>query len=264
MRTLYCLAFVTVVAACGGGGGGSSGPLSRHFDEMFVSGIPVDRRPEMVQAQADWQRARFEASHADTELHDAEVQLQLAKNEVKGAKLKEDSARVEKKSADASADTNKINDAMRALRAAEKFRKAGEVRVKYLEAYRDFLKAELVATQENQYWREAQFELAKAKVAKANNIAPNGFKFDDYARQEQERAHRASASRDKAGRAKQHALDGRSKWLQLQGEADTMIGVRNQLPDPMAPAPVQGNDLTRGAGGVTIGNGTGSGSASPQ
>jgi hypothetical protein len=268
MREIYCFALVAALVACGGGGGGvsSSGPLSRRFDDMYVAGVPMDQKAAMLQSQNDWSRARMEAAKADSDLHDADLQLQLAKNEVKGAKLKEDSARAEKKSADASADTNKINEAMRAYRAAEKFRQAGEVRVKYLEAYREYMKQEASAGLENQYWREAQYELAKAKVAKANSIAPKGFSYDDFTRQEQERSHRAASSRDKAGKQKQKALEHRSKWIKLQGEADTMIGVKNQLPDPMAPKPVTGTDMTRGAGGITIGNGngTGSGSSTPQ
>jgi len=218
----------------------------------------------MQQARNAWQNARMENAHAESDLSAAGLQLQLAKNEVKGAKLKEDSARAEKKAADASADQNKINQAMRTMRASEKFRKAGEVRVKYLEAYRNYLRAFVRSTEDNMYWREAQYELAKARLAKAHNIAPKGFTYDDYVRQEQDRGQKSGAARDRAGKEKQKALDGRNQWLKIQGEADTMIGVRNQLPDPMAPKPVQGTDLTRGAGGITIGNGAGSGSAAPQ
>jgi hypothetical protein len=262
---MLCLALVSAAVACGGGGGGgSSGPLSRHFDDTFIGGVEMNQKTEMMTASNDWSNAKFERSKVDADLSAAGLQLELAKNEVKGAKLKEDSARAEKKSADSSADQNKMNEAMRALRASEKFRKAGEVRVKYLEAYRNFLRASLRAADDNAYWHEAEFELHKAKVARANNIAPKGFTFDEYVRQEADRRTRAANAKDKAIKERQRAFEARNKWLQLQAEADTMIGVKNQLPDPMAPKPVQGNDLTRGAGGIQIGNGTGSGSASPQ
>jgi hypothetical protein len=258
------LALICAAVACGGGGGGSSGPLSRRFDDGFIGGVEMNQKTEMMTASNSWSEAKFERSKVDADLTAAELQLKVAKNEAKGAKLKEDSARAARKSADASADQNKINEAMRQLRAAEKFRKAGELRVKYLEAYKNYLKAELRAADDNAYWYEAQFEVQKAKIAKANNIAPKGFSYDDYTRQESDRRSRAANAKAKAAREKQRAYDARNKWLQMQSEADTMIGVKNQLTDPMAPKPIQGSDMTRGAGGITIGNGTESGSASPQ
>ena len=262
MRTLLCLGFLAGLVACGGGGGMSSGgPLSRHFDDGFIGGVDMNQKAEMQLAFNDYSAAKFERAKVQSDLNAADLQLQLAKNEVKGAKLKEDSARSTKKNAEQSADQNRVNDAMRQLRAAEKFRKAAEVRVKYLERYRDYMRIELVAHDDTVFWKESRYELAKAKLAKANNIAPKGFMYDDYARQEQDRAHRASQSKDKAAREKQRALDARTQWLQIQGEADTMIGVKNQLPDPMAPTPVTGTDMTKGAGGITIGNGAGSGSS---
>jgi hypothetical protein len=265
MRTLVCLAFISALAACGGGGGGSSsGPLSRHFDDGFIGGVDMGQKAQMQTAFNDYSAAKFARAKVQSDLADADLQLQLAKNEVKGAKLKEDSARAEKKSADQTADQNKINDAMRALRASEKFRKAGEVRVKYLERYRDYMRAELTAADDQAYWKESVFELEKAKLAKANNIAPKGFTYDDYVRQEQERSHRAGQSRDRSGKEKQRALAARNEWLTVQGEADTMIGTKNQLPDPMAPKPVQGTDMTKGAGGITIGTDAGSETTPPQ
>lgn len=258
------MGLLATLAACGGGGESSSGPLSRHFDDGFIGGVDMSQKAEMQVAFNEYSAAKFERAKVQSDLNAGELQLDLAKNEVKGAKLKEDSARVEKKSADQSADQNKINEAMRQMRAAEKFRKAGEVRVKYLERYRDYMRAELRAHDDHVYWKEAVFELAKAKIAKANNIAPKGFQYDDYQRQEQERTRKAVSSRDKAGKEKQRALGARNDWLQIQSEADTMIGVKNQLPDPMAPKPVQGTDMTKGAGGITIGNGAGSGTTPSQ
>jgi hypothetical protein len=257
MRTILRLALLvsaTAFAACGGGGDPPPQPLARHIDNTPIAIVPLDQKQQMIAAQNDWSVAKYEKAKAEADYNEATLGLQLAKNEVKGAKLKEDSARAEKKSADASADQNRVNQAMRQLRAAEKFRVAHEVRVKYFDAYRKYLEKKVRHATENMYWREALFELAKAKVARANNIAPKGFSYDDYARQEQDRQGRVQRSRDKSEREKGKALEARQKWLSAQGEADTMIGVKNQLPDPMAPAPVQGNDMTKGAGGITIGN----------
>ena len=270
MSTILRLALVvaaTAFAACGGAGDPPPKPLARHFDDTPIAIVPLDQKQQMIGAQNDWSVAKYEKAKAEADFNEATLGLQLAKNEVKGAKLKEDSARAEKKSADASADQNRVNQAMRQLRAAEKFRVAHEVRVKYFDAYRKYLEKKVRHATENMYWREALFELAKAKVARANNIAPKGFSYDDYARQEQDRQGRVQRSRDKSEREKGKALEARQKWLSAQGEADTMIGVKNQLPDPMAPAPVQGDDMTKGAGGITIGNegqGAGAGSAQPQ
>jgi hypothetical protein len=237
MRTLTLLALAvaltTTSAGCGGGGGGSSGPLSRRFDDMYVASVAMDQKAEMLAAQNDWSRARMEADQSDSDLREAGTFIQVAKNDEKGAKLKEDSAKAEKKQAETSGDTNKINEAMRSQRAAEKARQAAQARVKYLEAYREFLQAQLKARQEHALWREAQYELAKAKVARNNNISPKGFVYEDYVKQEQNKSSKASSARGKVDSARGKATDRRNAWTRVQDEADTMNGSKNTHPDPL-------------------------------
>ena len=77
--------------------------------------------------------------------------------------------------------------------------------MKYFEAYRDYLKRYWRYTQENMYWREAQYELAKAQLAKKNNIAPKGVDYDDFPKQERRRASKRAQSREAEARSREAA-----------------------------------------------------------
>src|SRR6185503_12846053 len=113
------------------------------------------------------------------------------------SKLAVDSAISAKKSAEQSADMNRMNNAQKDLRAAEDSQKAAQARVKYFEAYRAYLKRYHRYTQENMYWREAQYESAKATLAKANNIQPKGVNYEDFPKQLTDREKRSAKSKEK-------------------------------------------------------------------
>lgn len=225
---------LAVVAACGGSSDSAPKPLSRHFDDMYIAQIPLDQKQAVVQAQNDYSVAKMERAKAEADLSEANAGVEIAKNDRKSANNSVDSAVTNKKQAEATGDQNRINDASRQLRAAELAKKAAEKRVKYMEVYRDWLKQHARYTEENMYWREAQFEVAKADVAQKNNISPKDFKFAEYPKQVEERQGRVGKAKDRAEDHRKKASEARQEWLKQQGEADEANGRTSDLPDPMA------------------------------
>src|ERR1041384_4411269 len=114
---------IAVLAAAGGGCGGSSdsppGPLAKHFDDMYIATIPPAQKPTVVQTQQDWSVARMENAKAEADLAESATQLSIAQNDQKRARLAVDSAVAAKNAADASADTNRINQSAKDMHTAE-------------------------------------------------------------------------------------------------------------------------------------------------
>ena len=233
-RKIICLGFV--LAACGGSSDSPPGPLAKHFDDMYIARIPLEQKQSVVQTNNDYSVAKMEAATAQAQYEECDSQLHQATNDEKAAKLEVDSAVSAKKSADASADTNRINPAVKDLHTAEDLDKAAQARVKYLQDYRNYMKTYWRYTQENQYWREAQFEQAKAQIAKQNSIAPKGVNFDDFPKQVDSRGKRTDSAKQRAQNAKQHVMSTRDNWMKIQHTADTESGKQTALWDPMATA----------------------------
>lgn len=239
MRALSKIFAISLLAsAIAGAGCGSSdsapGPLSKHFDDMYIAAIPLDQKQSVVTSQNDWSLAKMQNAKADADVNEAQTQLEIVRNDQKAANLGVDSAKSQKKSADASADTARMNQAAKELHAAEGLAKAAAERVRYYEAYLGYLKAVQRHAQENMYWREAQYEQAKAQVGQKGGIAPKGVSFDDFAKQEHDRGKRESSSRDRVNDAKEHAQSARDAWRRAQESADRDNGHETNLPDPMA------------------------------
>jgi hypothetical protein len=229
------LAVVGQLASCGGGSDSPPGPLSKHFDDMYIAAIPLDQKQSVVQSQNDWSLAKMENAKAEADFNDATTQLEIARNQQKAAKLGVDSAVSGKKAAEASADTRRMNDATRDLHTAEDVAKAADARVKYIDAYRTYLQRRLRHAQEAMYWREAQYELAKAQLGQKNNIAPKGVEYGAFPSQEQERQKRAASAKDRLESEKQHVMSVRDSWLKAQETADREAGRSMNLSDPMSP-----------------------------
>lgn len=240
LSKIFAIGVVVLLASACGGGGSSPKPLQHKFDEMHIAQFSLEQKASIVKAQNDWQVARMENAQAEAQLGEVENQLSVVKNEQKAAKLVVDSAVSNKKAAEKSADTNRINATTQELRTAELLLRAAEARTKYFEAYRAYAKAQAVYTAENMYWREAQFEIAKSQLAQQNNIAPKGVQYDWYPKQEAERAKRTSAARDKTESARGKAQSAREAWLKAQQQGDQASGKPTSLPDPMAPAATPG------------------------
>jgi hypothetical protein len=231
--TIAVLASALALGACGGSQDAPPGPLAQHFDDMYIAAIPLDQKQPVVQSQNDWSLAKMENAKAEADLNESTTQLTVVRNDQKATKLAVDSAVSNKKSADASADTNRINQAAKDLHTAEDLAKAADDRVKYFEAYRDYLKLVLRHAQENMYWREAQYENAKAQLGQKSNIAPKGVSYDAFPKQEQERSKRAASAKDRADSQRGRAQSARENWLKAQETADREAGRSTNLPDPL-------------------------------
>jgi hypothetical protein len=230
------LAGAATLAACGGGSSdGPPGPLSSHFDDMYIAAIAPEAKPSVGQTQNDWSLARSQNAKAEADLNESATQIEVVRNEQKAARLGVDSAVSKKKAAEASADTNRINQAAKELHTAETVAKAADARVAYFEAYRAYLQVVLRHAQENMYWREAQYEVAKAQTAQKNNIAPKGVTYDAFPKQEQERGMREAAARQRLDSEKSRVVTARDSWLRAQQDADRESGRAGNLSDPMAP-----------------------------
>lgn len=254
LTSVFAVGLASGAVGCGGGSSdGPPPPLSKHFQDSFIAGLPVEQQSEVIKTQSDFNVAQREKFKAEADMREQQLQLQVAKNEANAAKLDLDSATSNLKAAEASADRNRINDATREKRGAELARNAADERVKYYTAYGAWLKRQLRWAEENMYWREAQYELAKARLAQKNNIAPAGFNHQDYVTQEDQRKARTATARTKVETARADAMSARQRWLVIQQEADKTLGKQSQFPDPMSPKPVEGTDPTQGAGGSTIG-----------
>jgi hypothetical protein len=237
---IFAIAVLTVgvqvvLLACGGSSDTAPGPLAKHFDDMYIAAIPLDQKQSVVTTQNDWSVAKMSNAKAEADYNESSTMLSIVSNDKKAAQLGVDSAVSSKKSAEASADTNRVNQATRDLHNAEDVAKAVDARARYYEAYRAYLRVELRRAQENMYWREAQYELAKAQLGQKNNIAPKGMSYDAFAKQESERNRRASSAKDRVESEKRRALSARDNWLKAQETADRENGRSQNLPDPMGP-----------------------------
>src|ERR1044071_89305 len=145
------LVIAVLAAACGGCGGSSDsppGPLAKHFDDMYIATIPPAQKPTVVQTQQDWSVARMENAKAEADLNESNTQLSIAQNDQKRARLAVESAVSAKKAAEASADTNRVNQSTKELHTAEDIAKAADERIRYIEAYRAYLQVALRYAQE--------------------------------------------------------------------------------------------------------------------
>lgn len=236
LSKIFVIAVVaTLAAACGGSSESPPAPLQRRFDEIHVAKFTLEQKADIVKARNDWEVARMENAQSEAQLGELANQITVVNNERKAAKLSLDSAVSNKKAAEASADTNRINASTQELHIAEMLLRAADARVKYFDAYRAYVKRKSIHTAENMYWREAQFELSKSKLAQQNSIAPKGVQFDWYPKQEGERSKRTGTARDKSEAERQRAQSARETWLKAQQAADQASGKPTSLPDPMAP-----------------------------
>ena len=202
---------------------------------MYIARIPLDQKGSVVEKQNQWSIAKMENANAEANLQEADGQLHQAQNDHKASRLAIDSAISAKKSAEQSADMNRMNNAQGDLRKAEDAEKAAASRVKYFEAYRAYLKRYVRYTQENMYWREAQYEDSKSSLAKANNVQPKGVNYTDFPKQQEEREKRTNSAKEKAESEKNKAVAARQTWLSAQSVADKSSGRTGTMYDPMAP-----------------------------
>lgn len=223
---------------CGGGNDDvRPGPLSARLDMMHVASVAMDQKQAMLQAQNEWTIAQAENAKAEADYNAITAQMTVVRNDREKAKLEVSSAASNKKTADASSDTNKINAAEKELRSAELGVKAADARIRYYDAYKGYLLRHWRWTEEHMYWKEAQFELSKAQLAQKNNISPKGVTLDSFGKQEADRSKRAAVAKGKVDAEKNKASGAREEWLRAQQTADQAKGQPSSFPDPMLSAP---------------------------
>jgi hypothetical protein len=233
--------FVLIAVACGGPKDSPPGPLSKHFDDMYIAAVPLDQKQLVVQTQNDWSLAKMENAKAEADISSVNTLIDVSHNDQKAAHLAFDSANSQKKDAEKSADMNRIHQSEKDLNTAQDMIKAADARTAYLEAYRGYLSRQLRYAQENMYAKEAAYELAKSQLGQKNNIAPKGIVYADFPAQADERAKRVGGAKDKTEGEKRHALEMRDAWLRAQRQADSENGKQTNFPDPMgAPATAGG------------------------
>ena len=220
---------------CGGPKDTPPGPLARHYDDMYIADVALDQKQAVVQAQNDWSVAKMENAKAESDFNQITTDLTGVRNEARAAQLSVETALSNKKAAQKSADTNQINDAEKNLRTAELLKKAADARVKYYEAVRNYRKVAWRHAQENMYWREAQYELAKSTLGQRNNKAPVGVSYDWFPKQEAERGKRTASAKSKTEAELGRANTARDNWLKAQKAGDDAAGKPSGHTDPMAP-----------------------------
>jgi hypothetical protein len=234
IRSLVGGAVLTLLAACGGAQDGPPAPLGRHFDDVFLAQIAVDARKDEIAAKQAYDIAVLEMQKAKADYDASKNMLDLAKNERDKARIDEKSAQSNQKAANSSADLNRMKEADKDLKSAQSAKEAAEARYEYIEEYRNWLKRLMRYTEHNVYWKEAKYELAQAKLAQSNNIQPQGFHAEDYAKQEEQRRDKTADAKGKADDEKKDAQAARQKWRTIQTQTDKLLGQASDFADPMA------------------------------
>ncbi len=249
------LALSLLGSACGGASNPKPVPLSRHFEESFIDPLPLPEQQPVMDAKTGYEAARKANAKANADLDASKLQIDVATNDKRAADIDVSSAKSRKAAADASADQTRVNTATGELRGAEKYAEALAQRLTYLRAYQTWLQHLQYFTEENMYWEEAKFELAKAELARKNNIQPKGFVYDDYARQQKDRADKVGKRKADAETKRKAAMDARGKWKSLQAEADKLLNKPSNFDDPMANATATGTAIKQDGGALDLGGG---------
>lgn len=223
-RVVLLAVIAIAPAACGGGGASRPGPLKHTIDEMYIASIPMEQQQPVLEAQTEFQRARMEQNQVEVEYNESATELQVAQNELAQANLDEKSAQSRKKAADSSADMNRVDAANRELNTTKLSRQAAAKKVEYIKAKRALSKKKMLQAEDETYAKQARHELAKARLAKANNIRPKGFDLPNFERQAQDRAKYAQRSKQLISGDVQKTENLRREWQALVRDADRAKG----------------------------------------
>jgi hypothetical protein len=211
-------AAAAVLTACGGGPSGPV-PLTHHFDDMHIASVPLEEKKAVVESQNAYSVAKMEHAKAQADATELKTELSVAKNELEQAKLAESSAKDQKAAADKSLDQARVGRAASVLRSAQIARKIAAEKIAYLQAKAAYQKQHTVAATAEMYAAEAQYELAKARVAATKGISPAGFAVADYEAQSMSRSESAQRLRAVAKQKLADADSKRKKWEMMQSAA---------------------------------------------
>lgn len=213
MRGLAWIALAALVTACGGTSGTTRPrPLQYHFKEKHLLEAPAESKNDMKAALLAYSRAKQDSKKAESDHASSKRELDAARAEASRAHGKKESADSQREAAENTENNfQQLNRATRDQRVAEVTARAADQKVKMVEAQRSFLEKWVAYTRENVFAAEARYELEKAKVARANNIAPPDFAYQAYVDQYEQRRKKADQLRG--------AADGqKDSWLAEQKE----------------------------------------------
>jgi hypothetical protein len=228
--------FVLLVAAAAACGGASSAaktePLRYHFKEQYLAEVPARARAEMQAAQAEYRRALEENRKVESDLASSKRDLQAAEAEASRAHRQKDAADRAGSSAEKSGDWQKTNLAKRDQRVAELTARAADQKVDMVKARRSWLEEYVKFTRENAFAAEAGYELAKAKLARANNIAPPDFAYQVYVDQYELRRGKADKLKGPADGRKETFLEEKKDYQAKRREENEARGIDTAAKSP--------------------------------
>lgn len=185
-------------------------PLQHHFKEHHLAGVADKKHVEA--ARADLRRAAEETRKAEADQASSQRALDDARREAERAAAQLEAADREKSRAEESKDWQLQNKVTRDHRVAEVTLQAAERKVNMMEARRDWLDTWVTYSRENLFAVEARFELAKANLARAHNIAPPDFAYQAFVDQAERRRARADKLKPAADDAERTWLAARKEW----------------------------------------------------
>jgi hypothetical protein len=227
-RIATAAGLLAAVAACGGASGGPSRPkpLQYHFKEQNIASVPADGKTDMKAALAEYDRARQESRKAESDYADSKAKLEQARSEASKAHGQKEAADSQREAAEKGKDNfNQVNLAKRDQRVAEVTARAADQKVEMLEAHRRFLEKWVSYTREYVLAAEARYELAKAQVARAHNIAPPDFAYQAYVDQYEQRRRRADKLKGPADEARQAWLDEKKDYQARRQDENEARGI---------------------------------------
>ena len=200
--------------ALAGCGGASSPvrpkPLQYHFKEHHLAGV-ADKK-DVEAARGELRRAVQENRKVESDQASSKRALDDARREASRAAAEKEAADRRKSSAEESKDWQLQNKVTRDQRVAEVTLQAAEKKVMMMEARGDWLDEWVIYTRENLFAVEARFELAKATLARAHNIAPPDFAYQAFVDQAERRRARADKLKPAADEAEQIWLAAKKEW----------------------------------------------------
>lgn len=222
------LAWILVLALAGCGGASTAArpkPLQYHFKEHHLAKVPDADKQAMRAARAAYERARQESRKAESDHAGTRRALEAARREASRAHGQKDAADSQRAASEESKDWKAKNQAVRDQRVAEVTARAADQKVKMLEARRDWLETWLAYTRENVFAAEAKFELAKAEVARAHNIAPPDFAYQAFVDQYETRRARAEKLKGPAAGQKETWLAEQKEWEARRRDENEARGI---------------------------------------
>lgn len=228
------IAFTSMVlcGALAGCGGTSHAvrprPLQYHHGEHHLARVPQADKQAVEAARAELERARRENRKAESDRASSERELDAARRDASRAhKHKEaaDGKRASSEDSEDSKDWEAQNLAKRDQRVAEVTARAADQKVAMLEARRDWLERWVEYTRENVYAVEARYELAKADLARAHDIAPPDFAHQAFVDQNQQRRRKAEKLKGPADGAKETWLAEKKEWEAMRRDEMEARGV---------------------------------------